>query len=431
MNRIMMGRTVQLGLEYIRSMILCGSFMLLSILIYYYFINYDYFYIKSVQHSVALRLGIDTVTPDLLKRVSPHGKISYSVALVTNQSGKTTTGKSTLGVLQEHGVAIKTLLVPEHGISKDMVVPSEIKVQQLFQKGKHIEIDKKMLEDVDVIMFDLQDVGVSQTSYIKTLFHLLSAAGKYKKTVVIFDRPNVLGSCMEGICAPRLCTSEYAIEIPMRHGLTMGELASYFNSCVLAVPSRLFVVPMENYNRHASLPSHVITYISPNVKTLDACYGYSFLGLIGEVQPFDIGIGTTKSFQCIALPESIPFVQSKWYELKVLLKKIGIESAFCRYFSQRKKQFCSGLCLRIENVDAFSSFLAAIKIMHFFKKNGITLQFSAQFNEVIGSSLIQDLIEKKISFDVFANEVNRSLKLFFNKVQMFFLYKPIPQVIMV
>ena len=92
-----------------------------------------------------------------------------------------------------------------------------------------------------------------------------------------------------------------SVSVPIRYGMTIGELAQYCNKYLLKKSATLFVVPMDHYNRHLYPYKAPIGKLSPNINSIESCHGYSFLGLLGEVAPFDIGIGTDKAFQCILL----------------------------------------------------------------------------------------------------------------------------------
>lgn len=113
------------------------------------------------------------------------------------------------------------------------------------------------------------------------------------------------------------------------------------------------------------------------------------------------------------------------------MKKLGVESTFYRYFSQRKKQYCSGLRLCISNIDQFSSFNTLLTILQFFKDTGITLSFSENFDTALGGTQVREFLEGKIEKNIFEYTVNKELKLFFNKASSSFLYQPLPKVVMV
>jgi len=157
--------------------------------------------------------------------------------------------------------------------------------------------------------------------------------------------------------------------------------------------------------------------------------GIAFLGLLDQVTPFDIGLGTDKAFQCILLPDKIKFPKQKWLDLAAVLKDLGVESKEHRYYSARKKTHCSGLRLHIHDINHFSSFKTLLTMLTFFKHNGVPLQFSPSFDKAMGSSAIKALIQGTISKTEFALQVNNDLQLFFKKACSCFLYKPYPKMV--
>ncbi|MCA9770140.1 DUF1343 domain-containing protein [Candidatus Dependentiae bacterium] len=383
----------------------------------------------TVDDELRFKLGLENITSSFLKDLTGTQDHSCSIGLITNQTGKDQKGCSNIDVLRSKGLLVTKIFTPEHGFSCCNMQNTTIPVISLYDKKQHKVLDRQLLDDIDVLIFDIQDAGMRHYSYIDTLLHTIKAAASYNKLLVVLDRPNLLGASMEGTILAH-GDEQTNIPIPVRYGMTVGEIARYLNNQVVSSPAQLHVVPMSNYDRHAwagNLPCQ----LSPNIATLDSCYGYSFLGLIGEVVPFDIGIGTDKAFQCILLPESLNFSKKKWYELQVVLKKLGVESTFYRYFSQRKKQYCSGLRLCISNIDQFSSFNTLLTILQFFKDTGITLSFSENFDTALGGTQVREFLEGKIEKNIFEYTVNKELKLFFNKASSSFLYQPLPKVVMV
>lgn len=381
---------------------------------------------KSLDNTLLFKLGLENLTVDFLKHLTVHKDLAYGIGLITNQTGRDQQGRSNVDILQEKGARITKIFTPEHGFGT-FAQKDTIPIISLYDNN-HRSLDNNLLTDVDVLIFDIQDAGMRHYSYLGTLFHALQAASDYNKIIVVLDRPNLLGSLMEGITINH--KTQLHIPIPVRYGMTVGEIARYLNKHVLSVPAQLRVVSMSNYERHAWI-GNLPYQLSPHITTLHSCYGYSFLGLIGEVAPFDIGVGTQEVFQCILLPDSSSFSKTKWYELQAMLKKLGVESVFYRYFSKRKKEYCSGLRLYISHIDQFSSFSALLMTLKFFKNAGLELSFSPNFDQVLGGAYVREFVQGKIAQEAFEELVNKELKLFFNKAMSSFLYKPFPKIVMV
>lgn len=380
-------------------------------------------------------LGVENISRNTLRTIIPPKK-NLKIGLITNQTGRDQKGQRTIDILKSKGISLAAIFTPKHGFNgkqsahatgckHDMVTGLPI-----VSWHEHTDAKSKaaqLYRTVDMLFFDLQDSGM-RYGYVQTLFQVMKSAGKYNKTVVVLDRPNLLGGCMEG----SLSSDTHAtLPIPVRHGMTTGELAQYFNMYVLNTPTKLHVVPMKNYNRLAADHTKLAHTISPHLATADACYGHSFLGLLGEVGPFDIGIGTKAAFQCIALPEKVHFSKQQWYELRGLLKKFGIESKMYRYFSSRKKSHCNGLRLFISDINDVASFATVISVLRFFKRAGVPLKFSDRFNVAIGTSKVRDVVNGVIDRATLSAEANASLRSFFSKAARSFMYTPLPKVVCV
>jgi uncharacterized protein YbbC (DUF1343 family) len=382
------------------------------------------------------KLGLENISAEFLASLSPHGKInSYGVGLITNHTGLDQKGNRNIDLLLAKGVRIRKIYVPEDdfssykkGINWEMI---DDHTQLPIVLLPHIDSLKKSKEyafkDIDVIFFDLQDNGLSSSSYLVTLVKSLQSAATQNKTIVILDRPNMMGSSMEGILSGG--PTEELFSIPMRHGMTFGELANYCNSMMLSRAARLFVVPMCGYKR-VSIDDAFATAHTSIFTNIDAYYGSSFLSILSSVGPFDIGIGTDMAFQCLALPEYLRFPKKKWFELRAILKQQGIETSWYHYPNPKKQTTFAGLRLMVRNIDQFSPFATIITILHFFKDAGIKLTYSSEFDRAFGGKKVRDFLDGKFSRHDLEHEVNKNLKTFYNKAQHSFIYKPAPRVVL-
>ncbi|TET06456.1 DUF1343 domain-containing protein [Candidatus Dependentiae bacterium] len=384
------------------------------------------------------KLGIEILSEEFLKNLTPSSDLSYAVGLITNQTGIDQKGNKTIDILLQKGLKIHTIFSPHHGFDGTLVANAKgsdtcdpktnIPIINLHGKDGIKKLNKKNISSIDVFIFDLQDVGIRYYGYAITLLEIMYAAANYEKIIVVLDRPNPLGSCMEGAFGYGYANHKNNIEsIPWRHGMTIGELARYYNAHILTKPAKLFVVPMQNYNRTFSQSNLIMSSLSPNLTSINSCYGYSFLGLLGEIRPFDVGIGTDKAFQCIMLPETFNFPRKKWKELGSLLEPLGIESIFYRYLSKRKQYYYSGLRLFIRNINNFSAYKTLLTIITFFKQSGISFSLSNYFDKVASAIVLRKLIMEIKNQKEIINELNINIQQFFNKAHTTFLYQPLPQ----
>ncbi len=405
-------------------------------------------FVRSSDAPVALQpafaLGVENLSETFLKSLTPKGDLSYGVGLLTNQTGKDQSGIRTLDVLLKKGLNIVAVFAPEHGaqgtvfmerdIHDTTDVGTKIKVLSLYRDGRTQKLTKEMVDGIDVLFFDMQDSGMRHYTYITTMFQMLEAAAEFDKVAVILDRPSLLGGVIEGpLVDPDVKSVISYAPIPLRYGMTIGELALYFNQKLMQKPARVHVVSMKNYTRHGHSVHGLLTYLSPNIATIPACYGYSFLGLLGEVNPFEIGVGTDKAFQCILLPDSFNFPTTKWHELQAILKLQGIESSFYEAMSTWKKVSCSGLRISITDINKFSSFNTFMRVLEFFKQNNVALSFKSGFDKAIGTSKVRACFDGTVSYKDFYAQVNRDLDQFFSTALALkcFLYLPYPHVVYV
>lgn len=392
---------------------------------------------KSCTIPEKFKLGLENISEEFLRAISPHGNLSYTIALVTNQTGKDQAGNRNIDLLLEKGLNIKKILVPFqvtnhaiHTLKNQKIVDPTTRIPLINLQGK--QITAQDLKGIDVIFFDLQDIGIRYCGSFGTLMNVMEVCGLLHKTVVVLDRPNLLGDAIEGALGTTdLHQSLFSASIPIRYGMTIGELAQYSNKYLLKQTVKLFVVPMDHYNRHLYPYKATIGQLSPNINSIESCHGYSFLGLLGEVAPFDIGIGTDKAFQCILLPQHIAFSKKQWFKLKEQLKDLGIDSGSYQYYSRRKKEFCSGLRLCIHDIGNFSLFKALVSTLEFFKREGITLTFSDKFCHIPGMYKIKELIEGTINRKDFDADLKYELEQFFVMASSSFMYKPYPKIVVI
>jgi uncharacterized protein YbbC (DUF1343 family) len=390
---------------------------------------------RTAPTSPPLILGVENKSDRLLTNLFKKN-LKPSVGLVTNQTGKDQEGNRSIDILIGKGINVKRIFVPEHGL--DGSIPAEkevhdsadaitkIPIVSLYGHGTGKKIPGHKIKDLDCLMFDIQDSGMRHYTYVSTLMHIVEAAGNAQKPLIVFDRPNPLGALMEGPLPEEIGKSFIAMPIPLRHGMTMGELAQFFNAYVVKKKAQLYIVKMQNYTRN---DARAITLpLSPNIKTKMACCGYSFLGILGEVRPFDIGLGTNFAMECLSLPEQINSDENQWLVLKDLLTNLGLKSKLVRYYSERKKQYCKGLQFLMNDASNISSFKVMLTVLKHFNDAKIPLTFSKHFDVAIGTKKVREYLKDKISYTHLTADINKQTTQFFNKYRNAFIYKPLPKV---
>lgn len=245
------------------------------------------------------------------------------VGLVTNPSGTDRNLVSTIDILYNApGVELVALYGPEHGVRGDVYAGGKISdsvdkktglpVYSLY--GATRKPTKEMLEGVDIMVYDIQDIGVRSYTYISTLGLVMEACAEMGIKVMVLDRPNPLGGIkVEGSYVEQPFNSFVSqYKIPYIYGLTVGELAVMLNEEGLnrgqlgkTPPSKcsLTVIPMEGWTRDMLYQDTGLPWIlpSPNIPYMDSPMYYAASGVCGELYGFmNIGIGYTLPFQVFA-----------------------------------------------------------------------------------------------------------------------------------
>ena len=233
------------------------------------------------------------------------------VGLVTNQTGKTRGGRATIDVLRAApNVRLVALYAPEHGVRGEIAAGKTVKTYRDRATGLPVyslygdtkSPTRAMLKGVDVLVFDIQDIGSRSYTFIATMGECMKACAATKIPYVILDRPNPIGRRSEGRLAQKF-SFVGPFPIPYRHGLTMGELARWLNakrgnSCQLSV------VTMDGYQRDMTWRDTGLNWTpsSPNIPRGDSPFFYAATGILGELTGLSIGIGTPRPFELAGAP---------------------------------------------------------------------------------------------------------------------------------
>ena len=252
------------------------------------------------------------------------------VGLVTNPTWVDSDLNSNIDIFyRSPNVKLVALYAPEHGVRGDAYAGASVTDQKdsatglpvysIF--GKNRKPNAEMLKGVDVLVFDIQDIGCRSYTYVSTLGLIMEAAAENDKEVVVLDRPNPLGGeRVEGNLVEPGCESFVSQwKIPYLYGLTLGELAQMLNGEKMlknGEQCKLTVIPMKGWHRDMLYEDTKLPWVlpSPHIPQIESAYYYPVSGILGELGYISEGVGYTLPFQLFA---------AEWIEPQAFAKEMN------------------------------------------------------------------------------------------------------------
>lgn len=303
--------------------------------------------------------GLDKISDPAIAR-SIKGNVGY----VCHAPSVNTDLKHGIDILKDvFGDRFKKIFSPQHGLFGDLqdnMIESDhffhpyykLPIYSLYSETR--QPTAEMLEGLDHLIIDLQDVGTRIYTYIWTLVLAMEAAGKNDVEVVVLDRPNPInGVDVEGNMLEKDFASFVGLHpMPMRHGLTIGEIAQLAEKWNIACDLR--VVQMENWDRQSYFDQTGLPWVipSPNLPTLDTAIVYPG-SVIFEGTNLSEGRGTTRSLEIIGHPNIEPLTLAE--TLEKVFKSLKLDGFVCRpllfkpTFQKHKDQVCGGYQIHVTN----------------------------------------------------------------------------------
>lgn len=357
------------------------------------------------------------------------------VALITNHTGVDAGGDSTVDILHNSNeVDLVCLLTPEHGfrgqaeagesVSDGHDAATKLPIYSLY--GKTARPTDEMLKDVDTLVFDIQDIGTRFYTYVTTMGMALEAAAKKRLRFVVLDRPNpIRGDTLEGdILDADIKRLTGYFPFPVRHGLTVGEIAHWMNQ-TQKLHADLVVIKMKKWKRRMWFEQTGLTFIppSPNIPTLLSAFLYSGVGCF-EATNVAVGRGTPTPFEIFGAPwvngKALCAHLRQFNWPGVLFEPVTFKPEKDIYSGQP----CEGVRILVTNrneVRPFQIFLAAFLFFH----DQYPRDFKPNWEEVsvvTGSSLLREAAEGKISYDQLLASYVKNIAVFRNAIAAFYLY---------
>ncbi len=326
----------------------------------------EQFFATDVATGVKVLNGIDVLRRDNFKQLA-----GLRVGLVTNHTGRDREGRQTIDVLSKApAVTLRALFSPEHGIrgvADEKVSDTKDEATGLPIYSLYGDTRRPLpehLKGLDALVFDIQDIGARFYTYISTLGYVMEEAAKAKLPVYVLDRPNPIGGIdVEGPIADadKLSFTAYHT-IPVRHGLTIGELARLFNQ-QRQIGCDLHVIQMEGWRRSMWFDETALTWVnpSPNMRSLTEATLYPGVGLL-ETTNVSVGRGTDTPFEVVGAP----WIAGDRLAFELNQKRIpGVRFVPIRFTPKAsvfKDEQCGGVNIIITNRDAFRPLLTGVEI---------------------------------------------------------------------
>ncbi|WP_245799328.1 exo-beta-N-acetylmuramidase NamZ family protein [Virgibacillus siamensis] len=361
------------------------------------------------------------------------------VGLITNPTGVDSDLKSSVDLLYNHpDVKLTALFGPEHGIRGSREAGEYVEsyidektglpVYSLY--GPTWKPTEEMLADVDVLLFDIQDVGSNVYTYIYTLGFAMEAAAEYDKELIVLDRPNPIGGTkVEGPLRSEETVSFMGrFLLPVRHGMTVGELATMWNH-EYSMGVDLKVVKMKGWKRTMHFEDTGLPWVmtSPNIPTKETAYLYAGTELLDDTS-LSTGLGTTKPFELVGAP---------WIDGEALAKEMNnrnisgvtFRSAyFTPMFGKYEGELVGGVQVHIDDPSQINLVNLGLNLVDAMRdQNPEKFEMTSSYANLIGDPEVPEMIMNDEPVDRIIKSWEDELNTWVTEVRnQYLLYNPYP-----
>ena len=369
------------------------------------------------------------------------------VGLITNPTGVDSKLVSTVDILfHAKNVRLTALYGPEHGVRGDFSGGDTVKsyfdketgipVYSLYGKTRKPTPD--MLKDIDILVYDIQDIGCRSYTFISTMGKAMEAAAENNIPIVVLDRPNPLGgNIVEGnIVEDGFQTFVSQFKIPYVYGLTCGELAKMINNEGMLKDGEkcnLTVVPMKGWDRNMSFEETGLLWVptSPHIPHFDTPEYYVTSGIMGELGTLSEGVGYTLPFEIFA---------ADWINadsLAVKMNALGLEGVIFRpinfkpYYGRENGKELHGVQIHLTdfrkvNLTSLQFLFMQVQYEMYPDKNPFTMATKERidfFDNVCGTSKVRELFSKNMKYDDVKDFLNKDVESFKTLSKKYYLYQ--------
>ena len=337
------------------------------------------------------------------------------VGLITNPTGVDAYLRSTVDLLKASPkVNLVALFAPEHGIRGNVAAGKNFQgshdkktglpVYSLYG-GKDHRPPPGSLNNVDILIYSIQDIGCRSYTYIWHLAECMSAAALAGKPMVVLDVPNPLGAVqVDGPIIEKKYRSFIGLyPIPYVYGLTVGELALYLKR-VIGIKCKLYVVPMAGYKRGMSWAATGLPWVptSPQIPSPESACCYSVTGAIGTLGIVGIGIGYTLPFQVVSAPWINAEHMANYLNRAGLLGVRFREIHFTPYFGLFKQKATHGVQLHVTDAAKFKPTSCTVAIIYYLQKYYSQFKWRSDringFDKAMGTAKVRQMLQRGFSY---------------------------------
>ncbi len=382
-----------------------------------------------------MKLGLDVFLEQYVDRYN-----NMRIGLVTNLTGVNSKLVPTIDLFFEHpNIQLTALYGPEHGIRGDAKEGEEVassidpytKLPVYSLYGESKKPSPEMLKDIDVIFFDLQDIGSRYYTFIYTMAYVMQACSEQGKQFVVLDRPNpISGNRIEGNLLKEGFNSFVGLyPLPNRHGLTIGEIALLFNY-EFGINCDLTVIPMDGWKRDMYYDETGLFWVppSPNTTGLDMAVLYPGTCLL-EGTNVSEGRGTTKPFEFAGAPFIDGTKLAKRLNEKEIPGVLARPISFVPTYSKYKDNICGGVQLHVvekREINSFKTGLALLETIFEMYPNDFKFLETAEgkffFDLLAGTDELRSMILKG-NVNTFLEQCEQELEIFNKQAKPYLLYK--------
>ncbi|WP_147358290.1 MULTISPECIES: DUF1343 domain-containing protein [Clostridia] len=378
--------------------------------------------------------GIEVLLDDPLKWVQDK-----RVGLITNHTGISSDLESSIDLLYNHPeVKLTALYGPEHGIRGDRKAGEYVEsyldektglpVYSLY--GPTWKPTEEMLEDVDVLLFDIQDIGSNVYTYIYTLGFAMEAGAEHDKQLIVLDRPNPIGGTkVEGPVRSKDAVSFMGrFLLPVRHGMTIGELAVMWNH-EYSMGVDLKIAKLKGWKRNMYFSDTGLPWVmtSPNIPTEKTAYLYTGTELLDDTS-LSTGLGTTRPFELVGAP---------WIDSEALVEEMGNRGIlgvkfrpayFTPMFGKYEGELVTGVQVHLndpEKVDLVALGLNLVDSMR--DQSPDKFEMTGSYTNLIGNTDVPEMIKKNMPIDRIIASWKEGLDEWIKNVRnKYLMYPPFP-----